>query len=131
VNSLNPQANPKINPTTKKSLFIVWIVVSVIALLIQLAPFVFGSDSIQSSLPVCESIKETGTECAMCGMTRSFISISENNLEKADSYNKAGVFIYGLFSVNLIAIISVSIILAIKNLRRKKLCKQRALLSEY
>jgi len=116
----------------KKSLFIVWIVVSSIAFLIQLSPFVFNKQKLQNTLPVCESVKANGVECSMCGMTRSFISISDGNFSKADEYNSFGKYLFGIFLVNLAVLIFVLIRKAFRiNFKKKKLCKQHHLLSEY
>ncbi len=52
--------------------------------------------------PVCISILESGKECSLCGMTRSFIAISNFDFSLSFSYNKAGVPLYTLFLLTVV-----------------------------
>jgi len=75
-------------------------VTGIISLLIISVSF-FDGFSLQIS-PQCISIVQGGFECSMCGMTRSFISISNFDLPSAWSFNRAGLPVYTIFLGNAI-----------------------------
>ncbi|KAA0252325.1 MAG: DUF2752 domain-containing protein [Chlorobiota bacterium] len=61
----------------------------------------FDSLGLQLS-PVCISILQSGQECSMCGMTRSFIAISNFDFSSAWTLNRAGLPLYTIFLSNSI-----------------------------
>jgi len=52
--------------------------------------------------PVCISVAEYGTECSLCGMTRSFVAISNFDISKSLGYNRAGTALYSIFVINCV-----------------------------
>ena len=88
----------------KKAFFIVWLVLSVIILLTLATPFLFSPETINRFKPKCEWKEKYNKECPFCGMTRSFILISEGKISKADRTNKFSIYLYTLFIINEIAV---------------------------
>lgn len=69
-------------------------------LAILASPFALGRDCIARILPMCEWKAKYGRECAFCGMTTSFLDISEGRLGEASHANRAGIPLYLIFVVN-------------------------------
>jgi hypothetical protein len=82
------------------ALKIVWATVSLVTLLILAAPFALGRDRSARLAPVCESRAKYGRACTFCGMTTSFLDVSEGRLDDAGRANRAGIPLYGLFVSN-------------------------------
>lgn len=60
-------------------------------------------DSLSMNLsPVCISILNDGVECSLCGMTRSFVAISNFDFSSAWTLNKGGIILYTLFLINTV-----------------------------
>lgn len=97
----------------KRSLFISWVIISVVILLIQLAPFVLHEEFLLSLTPTCE-LNKIGQECFLCGMTHSFISISKSDLSGAYRVNNFSVYLYLIFVLNILSLIVFSIYRVIK-----------------
>ena len=72
----------------KKSLLISWIIITSIIFILLISPFLFPGDVLLSISPPCESKTILGQECFLCGMTKSFISISQGNFYQAYRLNK-------------------------------------------
>lgn len=87
-------------PELKQALRIVWLVVSLLILFALIAPFAFGRDRVASIVPVCEWKSKYGRQCAFCGMTTSFLDISDGRLGDATHANRAGIPLYLLFVSN-------------------------------
>ena len=79
---------------------LVWLIVSGIVAGILAAPFLLGSAGVREIAPVCERKARSGRECALCGMTTAFLSISEGRLDRASRSNRASLPLYGLFATN-------------------------------
>lgn len=84
----------------RRSFSIAWLVVSLGILLVLTAPFVLSADAIANLIPVCEWKARYNQECPLCGMTTSFILISQGSFKAALGANKAGLLVYGGFVVN-------------------------------
>jgi len=69
-------------------------------LAILASPFALGRDRVARIVPMCEWKAKYGRECAFCGMTTSFLDISEGHLSEASHANRAGVPLYLLFVAN-------------------------------
>lgn len=52
--------------------------------------------------PVCISMSKYGTECSLCGMTRSFVAISNLEISRSFNFNKAGIPLYTIFLLNIV-----------------------------
>lgn len=95
---------------------IIWMVITLLTTLLILIPFIVDRDKILNNTPVCISMSKYNVECALCGMTRAFIEISNGNFVKAYSLNKGSPFIYIAFLSNsLIFILNSMYYLISKN----------------
>ncbi len=52
--------------------------------------------------PVCISMSKYGTECSLCGMTRSFVAISNLEISRSFDFNRAGIPLYTIFLLNIV-----------------------------
>ncbi len=95
-----------------QSLRLVWIALSLIILAILVSPFLLGRERLTALVPVCERKALYGRECAFCGMTASFLNISEGRFSDASRANQAGIPLYVGFVSNEIC--------ALVFMRRKK-----------
>lgn len=84
----------------RRSFSIAWLVVSLAILLVLTAPFVLSADEIANLMPVCERKARYKQECPLCGMTTSFILISQGNFKAALETNKGSLLLYGGFVAN-------------------------------
>jgi hypothetical protein len=90
----------------RRSFRIVWVTVSLVVLGVLAAPFALGRDRLTRMVPVCEWKAKYGRECAFCGMTTSFLDISEGRLREAGHANRAGIPLYLLFVTNEICLVA-------------------------
>jgi hypothetical protein len=74
-----------------KSSRIVWMAVSVAILVVLALPFTPACDPVIGLIPACEWKTRYGRECPFCGMTTSFLDISEGHLDAAHRVNRAGI----------------------------------------
>lgn len=88
----------------KQALGIVWLVVSLLILGALTAPFALGRERVARLVPACEWKSKYGRECAFCGMTTSFLDISEGRFGDAAGANRAGIPLYLLFVSNEIGL---------------------------
>ena len=84
----------------RRSFRIVWATLSLAILAILVSPLALGRERLARMVPVCEWKAKYGRECAFCGMTTSFIDISEGRLGEASHANRAGIPLYLLFVAN-------------------------------
>lgn len=54
-------------------------------------------------IPCCLFRETTGIPCPLCGLTRSFVSLSHGNVERAFRYHPLGPIVYLAFSLGAIA----------------------------
>jgi hypothetical protein len=92
----------------KKSLFIAWVIISLVILLIQIAPFILHEEFLLSLTPTCE-LNKIGQECFLCGMTEGFIKISKGDLCGANRVNNFSVYLYLFFVLNILSLLLFSI----------------------
>lgn len=113
------------NTDVKKSLFITWFILTLIFTATLVIPFIFSKDQVLSNTPVCLSKSKYNKECALCGSTTAFIEISQGNFKKAFELNRASIFIYSLFFINIciFIIVTVSCRSIIFNQINKNQCK--------
>jgi len=93
----------------KLAVFFVWIVLSGVILFTMVAPFLLSADTINAMVPRCECKSKYNKECPLCGMTTSFIYISQGQFTQAGMANGFSLYLYALFVVNEIAIMLVLI----------------------
>jgi hypothetical protein len=91
----------------RRSFRIVWVTLSLVILAILASPFALGRDRVARIVPVCESKAKYGRECTLCGMTTSFLDISEGRLGEASHANRAGIPLYLLFVANEICALAL------------------------
>ena len=72
------------------------------------APFALGRDRLAHLWPVCERKAAIGRECRFCGMTTSFIDISEGRLDDAQKANRAGIPLYLIFVANELVLLALT-----------------------
>jgi len=88
----------------KLALSIVWLVVSLIILMTLITPFILSDDTIFALSPKCEWKTKYNKVCPLCGMTRSFIFISQGKFSQAVMRNKFSIYLYFIFILNEIVI---------------------------
>jgi len=88
------------------SLRFVWLIVSFAVLLVLAAPFVLGAERVARLTPVCESKARYGRPCAFCGMTTSFLAISDGRFEDARRSNRGAIPLYALFVLNEVCVLT-------------------------
>jgi len=103
----------------KLALSIVWLVVSLIILMILITPFIFSNKTIVALSPKCEWKVKYNKDCPLCGMTTSFILISQGKFSQAFMANKFSICLYFIFVLNEVVIF---FFLANKIMRRWFLC---------
>jgi hypothetical protein len=91
----------------RQALRIVWLAISLVILAALAAPFVLGGERLAHLLPPCEWKLKYRRECPFCGMTTSFMDISEGQFGNAQRANHAGVPTYLLFVTNEIAVLAL------------------------
>jgi uncharacterized protein DUF2752 len=74
-----------------------------------LAPFALGRERLAFLVPVCERKAASGRECAFCGMTTSFIAVSEARLRDAYRANRAGPPLYLIFLSNQLVVLGIAV----------------------
>jgi hypothetical protein len=84
----------------RRSFRIVWVTLSLVILAVLASPFALGRERLTRLTPVCEWKAKYGKECSFCGMTTSFLDISEGRLGEATHANRAGIPLYLLFVAN-------------------------------
>ena|SRR5579871_5676639 len=90
----------------RQSLRIVWAVVSLLIFGALAAPFALGRERVARLVPACEWKTKYGRECAFCGMTSSFLDISEGRFGEATRANRAGIPLYLMFLSNEAGIVA-------------------------
>ncbi len=86
-----------------------WLVLTLVTVPLLLAPFVLPSQTIFAWTPVCERKAKYGQECALCGMTRSFVLIARGKFKGASQANAGGLPLFAaLLSNQLVALGFVS-----------------------
>ena len=93
-------------PDARQALRIVWLVVSLIIVFTLAAPFALSRDRFAHLLPPCEWKVKYHRECPFCGMTTSFIDISEGQLGSAHRANRAGIPLYFAFVSNELGLLA-------------------------
>jgi len=93
----------------KKALVISWIIITSIIFILIISPFLFKGDVLLSISPLCESQTILGQECFLCGMSKSFISISKGNFYQAYRLNNFGIYLYLIFCLNVLSLLLFSI----------------------
>lgn len=78
----------------RTSLLTAWLIVSAVFLAVLAAPFVLSPQTIISLAPKCEWKVKYGRECVLCGMTTSFILISQGRLNGALERNRGSLPLY-------------------------------------
>lgn len=101
-----------------KAFAIVWAVVSLATIGVLALPFLVQAETIQSTLPPCESRMKHGVPCPACGLTTGFIALSAGDVTRARAANPASPVLYGLFVLN-----GAAFLLAGPGLLRRLPCK--------
>lgn len=78
----------------------VWIIYSVCGALLLLTAIAAPPETVLQYTPTCYSIKKWGTECFMCGSTRSFIQASKGNFNAALQFNSLAFALFTLLVAN-------------------------------
>ena len=84
----------------RRAFRIVWMTLSLVILAMLVSPFTLGRERLARLVPACEWKVKYGRECGFCGMTTSFLDISEGRLGEASHANHAGIPLYLVFVVN-------------------------------
>ena len=93
----------------KKALVIFWIIITSFFFVLLISPFLFQEDVLLSIAPTCESKTLLGQECFLCGMTKSFISISKGDFYQAYRLNNFSIYLYLFFVLNVLSLLLFSI----------------------
>jgi hypothetical protein len=108
----------------KKVFFQVWCIISFFIFISLISPFLVSGSTLLSFIPVCPSVKYYGTSCIACGLTRSFISISNLHLSEALNSNSYSLYVYAVFLLNETLFIRALSKIYSKH-KKMKLCKQQ------
>lgn len=87
-------------PEWKQALRIVWLAVSAAGTLVLLASVPPAAPLVARFLPVCEAKARGHRECALCGMTAAFQSISRGGWRDAPRANRGALPLYLLLLSN-------------------------------
>lgn len=82
-----------------KALQYVWLILSLAALLVVVAPFLLSADTLLSAAGGLSSPHPAGQACLLCGMTRAFLAISRGDFHQARQWNRGALPLYGLMAV--------------------------------
>ncbi|WP_369426754.1 DUF2752 domain-containing protein [Profundicola chukchiensis] len=77
-------------------------IITTVSAVILILPFLVDSKIILQISPTCTYKTQFNLECFFCGMSRAFIEISKGNLSSAISLNRGSLFLFILFSINII-----------------------------
>ena len=91
----------------RRSLLIVWVILSVFMACTIASPYVFTQGQILELIPPCQAIIQNGLPCSLCGMSRAFISISRGELGDAVGYNPWSTVLFMIFTVNTLLFLSM------------------------
>jgi hypothetical protein len=78
----------------RTAFLIAWMIVSAVIVPVLAAPFVLPPKTVLLLAPRCQRKARTGRECVLCGMTTSFILISQGRLKDAVGRNRASIPLY-------------------------------------
>ncbi len=106
----------------RKALWIDWLILSALALLVLLAPFVLPARTVFAAAPVCQWKAKYNRECPLCGMTRSFVAISQGEFGLAERRNRGSVPLYAALLCN--ECLAVGVVAAQAGRRRRSACKR-------
>ena len=81
----------------RQAFFIVWLILSGVACLVLVAPFVLKDGWLYALAPECVQQATHGLPCPLCGMTRGFVLISEGRFSEAVAANQHALFVYAAF----------------------------------
>jgi hypothetical protein len=84
----------------RAGLLAVWLIISSVILPVLVAPFVLPPRTVFSLAPQCEWRAKHGRECVLCGMTTSFVLISEGRLDAALHKNRGSVPLFAAMVLN-------------------------------
>ena len=84
----------------------VWLIVSYIILLTLASPWLIGRENVVRLTPLCQSKVRYGTPCSFCGMTTSFLAISQSRFSDAAAANRGGIPLYAVFVVNELCVVA-------------------------
>ena len=90
----------RVNPDTMSALRIVWMALTLAILALLVSPFLLGRERVSELVPMCERQARYGLACPFCGMTSSFLDISEGRFSAAGHANRAGIPLYLSFVSN-------------------------------
>jgi hypothetical protein len=85
-----------------------WLVLSVPAALVMVAPLWWSPETILSVSPPCPWKALFGTSCPSCGMTRAFLLIAQGQPGEARLANPWSVWVYVLLVLNSFACLVVA-----------------------
>jgi|GEM_PF-1664460 hypothetical protein len=84
----------------RKSLIIVWVILSVSVACAIASPYVFSQGHILQVIPQCLAKIQNDVPCSLCGMSRAFISMSRGELGDAVRYNSWSPQLFLIFTIN-------------------------------
>lgn len=83
-----------------RALLVAWLTVSAILLPVTLAPWTLPERSLLAAGALCHRGHPGGRACALCGMTRAFVSIGRGEWSEARRWNPASLPLYGVLAAN-------------------------------
>jgi hypothetical protein len=84
----------------RTALCIAWLAVSAAVCGVLLAPLVLPPATLYALAPVCQWKAKYNRECALCGMTASFVAISGGDFHTAARRNKGSIPLYLALATN-------------------------------
>ena len=89
-----------------RSFQIAWVILSIGIFIVISAPFILPNDTILGLSAKLKLKNEIITKCSLCGMTRSFVMISNGRFKEADSVNALSTPTYLFFLLNELFLIN-------------------------
>ena len=84
----------------KKAMTWVWLIVSATLFLAMALPYLVPEEAVLVLSGAFQSAHDHVGACALCGLTRGFVAISQGDWMAALSLNKSSVALYGAILIN-------------------------------
>ena len=96
----------------------VWLITSLLIFMVLLLPFVFEPDTVYKIAPDCQSMKLQNKKCVLCGMTRSFVLISQGEVSQARKVARYSLWLYAVLALNELVVIFLGLyVILVRTLR--------------
>lgn len=91
-----------LNQQYRMGIIYAWLIISGILLITMLAPYLVPESTLLAASGMFQLKHHDQVKCPICGMTRSFIAITDGNISEAMHYNRWSILVYGILLINKI-----------------------------